>query len=153
MLNRTMDLVLNKKALFDYEVIESFITGIVLTGTEVRSLRNHQGNLKGSWVKLRDGELWLQNMHISAYKFADPKKNHAPIQPRKLLMTKREIERIDQKQKEKGYTLVLTKIFTQGRYIKCELVLGKGKKKFQKKQSIKDRDTKRSVAKELKNLG
>lgn len=147
-----MDLVLNKKALFDYEVIETHITGIVLSGSEVRSLRNKQANLKGSWVKLRHGELWLQNMHISEYKFAQDN-NHPPIRPRKLLMTKRELERIDQKQKEKGYTLVVSKIFTQGRFIKCELILGKGKKKFQKKQSIKDRDTKRSVARELKNLG
>lgn len=144
-----MDLVLNKKALFDYEVIETLEAGMVLQGTEVKSLRAHNGNLKGSWVKVNENELWLQNCHISPYRFA--KNNHPPIQPRKLLLQKREIERIIQKQKEKGYSLVVTKIYTSGKNIKCELALGKGRKKYEKKQHIKNRDQDRHTAKELKN--
>lgn len=145
---QTMNLVVNKKALFDFEVIEAIEAGIVLQGTEVRSIRKNQSNLKGSWVKVMNNELVLHNFHISPYSFAQ--ENHPPIQPRKLLLHKKEIERIIQKQKEKGYTMIVTRLYTKGAKIKCELAIVKGKKEYQKKDLIKKRDLDRTTRKELK---
>lgn len=143
-----MDLVLNKKAVFDYEIVETHEVGIVLCGTEVKSLRHKLGNLKGSWVNTIDGELFLLNMHISPYSYS--KNNHPPIQNRKLLMHKKEIVRLGQKQREKNCTLVITKIFTKGNMIKAELALAKGRKRYEKKQVLKDRDVKRETQKQIK---
>lgn len=145
-----MDFVLNKKALHDYEVIETHEVGIVLCGTEVKSLRKKQANLKGSWVHIIGGELWLLNMHISPYPYSQ--NNHPPIQNRKLLMNKREILRLEQKKREKNYTLIATKIYSKGNYIKAEIALAQGRKKFEKKQVLKDRDTKREIQKQVKHF-
>ena len=143
-----MDLVLNKKAVFDYEIVETHEAGIVLSGTEVKSLRHKMGNLKGSWVNTIEGELFLLNMHISPYSHSQ--KNHPPIQNRKLLMNKKEIIRLENKQREKNCTLVVTKLFTKGNKIKAELALAKGRKRYEKKQVLKDRDVKRETQKQIK---
>lgn len=145
-----MDLVVNKKALFDYDVIETHEVGIVLCGTEVKSLRKKQANLKGSWVNIQNGELWLLNMHIAPYAYSQ--NNHPPIQNRKLLMNKKEILRLEQKKREKNYTLIAIKIYGKGNYIKVEIALAQGRKKFEKKQVLKDRDTKRDVQQQIKRF-
>lgn len=142
-----MDLVLNKKALYDYEVIETHEVGIVLCGTEVKSLRKKQANLKGSWVNIQDGELWLLNTHIAAYPYSQD--NHPPIHNRKLLMNKKEILRLEQKRREKNYTLIATKIYSQGNYIKVSVALAQGRKRFEKKQVLKDRSIEKHTKKEL----
>ncbi|MCF7917515.1 SsrA-binding protein SmpB [Candidatus Gracilibacteria bacterium] len=145
-----MILLENKRISFDYEILETFEAGIVLDGWEVKSLRAKHGNLKSAWVRVRDGEAWLENCSIPAWRYSDeiqPKER-----PRKLLLHKREIEKMIAKSEEKGRTIAPTKIYTKGRTIKCEIVIGKGRKKYEKRQVLKTRDAEREVRKVMKNF-
>ncbi|MCX7857952.1 MAG: SsrA-binding protein SmpB [Deltaproteobacteria bacterium] len=140
----------NRKARHDYEIVETYETGIVLKGTEVKALREGRANLKDSYAKIKDGEIFLMNAHISPYSFGNLN-NHDPERERKLLMHKREIIRLLGKVKERGYTLVpLSMYFDRNNRVKVELALAKGKSKYDKRESIKRRDEKRIEAYERK---
>ena len=119
--------------------------GIVLTGTEVKSLRDGKAVLKDGYAAVHNGEVWLYNVHIPPYAPAT-RENHEPERPRKLLMHRREIERLIGKQKEKGLTLVPTRLyFKGGRHAKVEIALGRGKDMVDKRRSIKERELKREM--------
>ncbi len=140
----------NRKARHDYHIEDSFEAGIVLTGTEVKSIRNGRVNLKDCHARVEGGELFLYNMHISPY---DPgnRFNHDPVRTRKLLMHKAEIGRLAGKVKEKGYALIPLKIYLKQALIKVDLGLAKGKKLYDKRQDIAERDRKREMERTMKD--
>ena len=146
----TMVLVPNKKARAEYAISKTLTAGIVLSGAEVKSLRLKQGSLKGSYIKLVGGELFLINAHISPYKFADPRKDYDPVRSRKLLVTKRELTDIQAQQEQKNVVLVPLSIDAVGRHIKVQVGIGKGLKKYEKRERIKKRDQERDIAREMK---
>jgi SsrA-binding protein len=134
----------NKKAFHDYHVLESFEAGMVLSGSEVKSLRDGHVQLKDSYVIFKDDELWLQNCHISQYS-ASSYNNHEPERLRKLLMHRNEIDKIIGQLKEKGLTMVPLKIYFKEGKAKVEVALVKGKKAHDKRDDIKKRDAKREL--------
>lgn len=135
----------NKKARFDYFIDEVIEAGIVLLGAEVKSLRDGRANLVDSYAKIKRGEVFIHNMHITPYPFA----HHVPLDPlrvKKLLLNKREIRRLIGKTEEKGFTLIPTKVyFAKNGKAKVELALAKGKRKYDKRQSLKEKDLKREM--------
>lgn len=139
----------NRKARHDYQIDETFEAGIVLTGTEVKSVRDTKVNLKDSYARVERNELFLYNMHISPYEQGN-RFNHEPLRIRKLLMHKGEIGRLAGKVKEKGYTLVPLKIYLKRGLIKVELGLGRGKKSYDKRQTIAERDSRREMERAFK---
>lgn len=139
----------NKKAFHDYTILEKYETGIVLTGSEVKSLREGSCNLKDSFVLIEDGEAWLYNCYIAPYKPA-AKWGHDPYRKRKLLLHKREILRIIGKVKEKGLTVVPLQLYFKEGKAKVEIALVKGKAKYEKRESMKEKDIKREISKEYK---
>ena len=141
----------NRKARHDFFIHETYETGLALQGTEVKSLRAGRANLKDSYAVIRDGEVFVENMHISPYEQGNIF-NHDPLRPRKLLMHKAEIVKLFSKTREKGFTLVPLKIYfnDQGR-AKLELALGKGKKLHDKRESEKQRDWNREKSRLLKD--
>ncbi len=141
----------NKKARHDYFIDETFEAGMVLLGPEVKSLREGRGNLADSYAKINKGEVFLHNMHISPYPFA-----HTPPDPtrtRKLLLNKREIKRLIGKTEEKGFTLIPTKVYFSEGKAKVELALAKGKRKYDKRHALKEKDLKREMDEEQKRRG
>ncbi len=122
----------NREAYHHYFILETYEAGIQLTGTEVKSARAGRVNLKDGYVSVRDGEVWLLNVHISPYSHGN-RQNHDPDRERRLLMHKREIYRLQSKTQEKGLTLVPTKLYFKGNLIKCEIGLAKGKKLYDKR--------------------
>lgn len=147
-----MNQILNRKARHDYEILETYETGIVLLGSEVKSIKMGNANLKDSYADIDGGELWLYNFHVSPYKFASEKFNHMPLRPKKLLLHKREIAKLIGKTKEKGYTLVPLKVYTKNGLIKVELALAKGKKLYDKRQSLKERELNLEKERAFKDL-
>jgi SsrA-binding protein len=143
-------LVRNKKARHDYEILETFETGIVLKGTEIKSLKEGGASLQEAYVRVISGEVYLIGATIIAYKFGNIH-NHAEQQDRKLLMHKREILRLAASVKEKGLTLVPLSIYLKRGRAKLEIGLGRGKKLYDKRESIKNKELKRSMQRELKN--
>lgn len=142
----------NKKAVFNYEIIERLETGVCLLGSEVKSIREGRVSLKESWADIKNGEVFLLNCHISPYEAAN-RFNHEPMRPRKLLLHRQEIKRLTGKIKEKGLTLVPTKIYLNEKgKIKVELALARGKRAYEKKEAIKARDLEREVRAEIKRL-
>ncbi|HNS15853.1 MAG TPA: SsrA-binding protein SmpB [Syntrophorhabdaceae bacterium] len=140
----------NKKAYHDYHIEEKFEAGIALTGTEVKALREGKANLKDSYARVKDGELFLVNAHISPYSCGNIY-NHDPKRTRKLLMHAREIYRLIGKVKERGYTLVpLALYFNKRNMAKMEIALAKGKTLYDKRESIKKKDEKRLTAREMR---
>jgi len=147
----TIDIVTqNRKAFYDYFIEETFEAGIMLTGTEVKSLRAGKANLKDSYARIKDGEIFLLNTHISPYSQADGFKQHEPERTRKLLLHKKEIMKLLGKTREKGYTLVPTKIYFKDGKAKVEIGLARGKTSYDKRDSIKARDVKREIAKTIR---
>ena len=136
--------VTNRKALHDYFIIDRFETGIVLKGTEVKSLRQGLANLQDGYALLRNGEVWLIGMHISPFEKGNIN-NHDPKRDRKLLMHKREIRRLIGKVAEKGLTLVPLRVYFKHNIVKIELGLAQGKKSYDKREAIKERETKRQI--------
>ena len=133
----------NRKAYHDFHIDEKFEAGVVLSGTEVKSLREGKANLKESYARIKDGEIFLVNAHISPYTCGNIY-NHEPKRERKLLMHKREIDRLYGKVRERGYTLVpLSLYFNERNRVKVEFGLAKGKTSFDKREDIKRRDEKR----------
>lgn len=140
----------NKRATFDYDLKDTYIAGIALTGAETRSLREHHGSLQGAFVQIKDNEAWLMNSLITPLKTnAANLPSEVQIRNRKLLLKRREIEQLVQA-KQQGNTIVPVKLITKGRYIKLEIAVGRGKRKTDKRQVIKQRDQARDAARELK---
>ena len=139
----------NRKARFDYQVVETFEAGIVLQGSEVKSLRNNQCQLKDSYVAFVGDEAYLQNAHISEYKHSSYN-NHAPERRRKLLMHRRELEKLYGQMREKGLSCVPLKLYFKRGKVKVEVALVRGKQKADKRDTIKKRDASREVAKNLR---
>ena len=140
----------NRKANFDYEIIETFEVGIVLTGTEIKSIRLGKANLKDSYAIIRNNELYLLNLHISKYDQGNIF-NHDETRTRKLLMHKKEILKLQAKLDLEGFTLVPIKLYFKGSKAKILLGLAKGKKNYDKRESIKKKDISRQISKDLKN--
>lgn len=140
----------NKKATFDYFIEEELECGIVLKGTEIKSIREGQANLKDCYAIIRNGEVFLLNMYIAKYNDASIF-NHDERRTRKLLLNKREILKLRDKVEISGYSLVPIKLYFKGNKAKILLGLGKGKKNYDKRESIKEKDIKRSIEKALKN--
>jgi SsrA-binding protein len=137
----------NRQAGYRYNLLERFEAGIVLQGSEVKSLRNGTVQLKDAYAEVKDGEVWLQNMHIAPY---DPaRENHEPERPRKLLLHRREIERLIGKTAERGFTLVPTRLYFSGSRAKVELAVAKGKDLYDKRRSLKDKEQKREMQRAL----
>jgi len=134
----------NRKARHDYIIVDQYEAGLVLTGTEVQSLRLGKANLKDSYAKVKDGEVWLYQMHISPYPFAYYN-NHDPLRVRKLLLHKREILRLYAKANEQGHTLVPLKLYFKAGKAKITIALAKGKREFDKREALRERDHKREV--------
>ena len=139
----------NKKAYFDYEIVDTYETGIVLTGTEIKSIREGNVNLKDSYGVIRNNEIYLLNMHISEYKEGNIF-NHEEKRTRKLLLHKKEILKIKDKVALEGITLVPLKLYFKKNKVKIILGIAKGKKIYDKRESIKKRDTEREIRKQFK---
>jgi len=134
----------NRRARFEYEVIEVHQAGIELTGTEVKSMRQGKANLQDSFARVERGELWLYNCHVSPYDHGN-RFNHDPVRRRRLLMHSREIEKLKSKMQEKGLTLIPLKIYFKRNWVKVDLALARGKRLYDKRESITKRDTKRQL--------
>lgn len=141
--------ILNRQAKFNYEILETYESGIVLTGTEIKSLRNGNANIKDSYANIKNGEIFLLNMHISHYEEGNIF-NHEETRTRKLLLHKKEILKLKNKVDLNGYTIVPLKIYFVKRKAKILLGLAKGKKNYDKREDIKKRDIEREVRKEFK---
>ncbi|HLN18850.1 MAG TPA: SsrA-binding protein SmpB [Patescibacteria group bacterium] len=142
---------INKRANFDYDILEKYEAGLVLAGYEVKSIKTGHVSLKESFVTFHDQELYLTNAHIPLYQHAGIVQNYNPTQPRKLLLKKSEIKQLIGSARTKGLTLVPIRIYTKRRYLKLEFGLGKGKKEFDKREKIKKRDDFRRAEREMKN--
>lgn len=141
--------IINRKAKFDYFTYETYEAGIVLTGTEIKSVRNGKANIKDSYAIIRDDEAYLLNAHISLYKEGSSF-NHEEQRTRKLLLHKKEILKIKNKFDIEGYTLIPLKMYFKGEKLKVLLGVCKGKKNYDKKQSLKERDIMREANRNLK---
>lgn len=137
-------IALNKKAYHDYAVLDKYETGIVLHGTEVKSLREHKASLVDSYARVKNAEIWLLNANIAVYKHGTFT-NHKPTSSRKLLMKRSEIRKIGNKLKDKSLTLIPLKLYFSGPFVKVELGLAKGKKLYDKRESIKRADIQRQL--------
>jgi SsrA-binding protein len=142
------DVATNRQASYRYHLLEKIECGIALQGSEVKSLREGGVQLKDAYAEVRDGEVWLRNMHIAPYKPA-ARDNHDPERPRKLLLHRGEIERLIGKTAERGLTLVPTRIYFSGPRAKVELALARGKEMHDKRRSIKERETRREIERAL----
>jgi SsrA-binding protein len=145
-----MLLLKNKKATFEYEILKKFEAGVVLSGAEVKSLRNKSGSFVGSFVKLLGGEAFLLNAQITPYSFAD-NKDYDPKRTRKLLLNKHELKELEEITAQKGKTLVPLAFMLAGNKIKLEFAVGRGKKAYDKRADIKKRDLDRELARAKKN--
>ncbi|MGQ0802419.1 MAG: SsrA-binding protein SmpB [Actinomycetota bacterium] len=140
----------NRKARYDYHVLESFECGIVLAGAEVKSIREGHANLQDGYARVEGGEVWLHGMHISPYEFS--RLELEPVRPRKLLLHRKQIDELERATAEKGVTLVpLSVYFKEGR-AKVELAVAKGKRQYDKRRAIQERDAKREAERAMKGL-
>ena len=136
----------NKRARFDYEIIDTYTAGIVLTGTEIKSIRQGKASLSDAYCYVTNGEVWVKNMYIAEY-FYGSYNNHTERRERKLLLTRTEIRKLEKDGKEAGFTIVPLRMFINERGLaKLVIGLGRGKKEYDKRQSIKEREDKRSMA-------
>jgi SsrA-binding protein len=140
----------NRKAYHDYTIEETVEAGIQLLGTEVKSLRQGKANLKDSYVTVKDSEVFLLNCHISPYSHGNIM-NHDPLRTRKLLLHRREIERLKGKILQKGYTLIPLKLYFKGSFAKVEVGFAKGKRKYEKRDAIREREAKRAIERVIKS--
>ena len=140
----------NRKAYHDYLILQSFETGIILTGTEVKSVREGKINLKDSYATIKNNEIFVLNMHISPYHHATAF-NHEPLRNRKLLLHRAEINKLDGKIKERGLTLIPLKVYLKKGHVKIELALVKGKKLYDRRDDIAKRDLDRETKREAKH--
>jgi SsrA-binding protein len=138
----------NRKARFEYEILQKFECGIVLRGTEVKSLRAGKCNLQDSYASFDNGELYIHNLHINEYDFGN-RENHKPNRDRKLLMHLREIMKLKSQVEEKGLTLVPLSLYFSGHIVKLEISLVRAKKKYDKREDVKKRDTEREIRRDF----
>ncbi len=140
----------NRQAYFNYHIEDKYVAGIVLLGTEVKSIRDSKVSFNDAFCILTDGELWLRGLYIAEYALGTSN-NHIAVHDRKLLLTKKEIKKLQTKIKEKGYTIVPLRVFMNDKnLVKLEIGLGKGKKLHDKRETIKSRDTEREIKRYLK---
>lgn len=144
-------LIQNKKARFNYEIIESFEAGIELLGNEVKSVRKGQGNIDTAYIIVRGGEVFLMNCEISLYQPRNAPEAHELTRIRKLLLTKKEIQTLADIDGKKGLTIVPISLYNKGTKIKVQVAIARGKKKFDKRETIKKRETDREIRRTLKN--
>jgi SsrA-binding protein len=142
-------IVENRRARHDYHLLDKVEAGLVLAGTEVKALREGKATLQQAYADVRDGEAWLVGLHIPEYG-AGNRANHEPDRPRKLLMHRREIERLYAQVREKGFTLIPTRLYFKDGRVKAEIAVGRGKELRDKRRSIADREAKRQLERELK---
>ncbi len=142
----------NRKARHDYEILETYEAGVVLTGTEIKSVREGRVNLRDGFVLLKDGEAWLMNVHISPYSHGSLH-NHEPRRPRKLLLHKGEINRLAGRVQEKGWTIIPLRMYLKGGWAKVEIGLARGKRQYDKRRDIAKREFEREKARYLKRKG
>ena len=142
------DVASNRQASFRYEFLDRLECGIVLRGTEVKSLRDGAVQLKDGYASLHEGELWLHNVHIPPYGPAS-RENHEPERQRKLLVHKRQLQDLTMRVNERGLTLVPTRMYFKGPHAKVEIAVARGKDRYDKRQAIKERDTKRDMQRAL----
>ncbi len=135
----------NKRARFDYEISDTYVAGIVLTGTEIKSIREGRASLTDSYCLVENGEIWVKGMNISEY-FYGSYNNHVARRDRKLLLNKKEIAKLSKNAEDAGFTIVPMRMFINERgFAKLQIGLGRGKKQYDKRQSIKEREDKRSI--------
>ena len=139
----------NPVARHNYDIIDTLEAGIVLTGTEIKSIRNGKANLKDSYVNIKDGEAYVYGMHISPYEHGNIF-NKDPLRNRKLLLNKRELNRLYGQIKQKGYSLIPISLYFKKNYVKVELGIGKGKNLYDKRQEIAKKDTQMKIRRELR---
>lgn len=140
----------NRKAFHDYYIEDRIEAGIILTGTEIKSIRNGRVNLKDSYARLDEGEIWVHQMHISPYEQGN-RFNHDPLRPRKLLLHRAEINKLIGKIQQQGLTLIPIKIYLKKGMAKVELAVGQGKKNYDKRQALAEREGKRDIERALRD--
>ena len=140
----------NKKARHDYQILETIEAGLVLTGTEIKSVRERRINLKDGFAQIHNGEAWLMNVHISEYTQGN-RFNHDPLRARKLLLHNKEIQKLTGQTSEKGITIVPLKVYLKHGFAKVLLGIAKGKHDYDKRETIKKRDQEREIRRTLKN--
>ncbi len=145
-------LIKNKKATFNYEILEKFDAGIELFGYEVKSIKNKQGNIESAHITIRGGEVFLINANIPPYQPANTPKDYDFERHRRLLLTKKELKTLEELEGKKGLTVVPISMYTKGNKIKVEIAVVRGKKKFDKREDIKKRDAQRDTERETKNM-
>ena len=142
--------IVNRQARFNYFIDETYEAGIVLTGTEIKSIRNGKANLKDSYANIKNGELYIYNLHISPYEFGNIY-NKDPLRDRKLLLTRREINKLIGKIQTKGYSLIPISLYFKDSLVKVELGIGKGKKLYDKREDLAKKDAQKKIAHALKS--
>lgn len=143
-------LAYNRRAKFDYDFIETYEAGLVLLGTEVKSLRAKNVSLKGAFVTIKDGQAWLTNATIPPWQVVNAPEGYEPARPRRLLLKKSELKHLIGTKQTQGLTIIPVRLYSRGPYIKLELALARGKRKFDKKQQKKERDIARDVERLLR---
>ena len=143
------DLAVNRRAFHDYFIDEKYEAGVMLTGTEVKSTRNGRANLRDGFVRIDGSEAWLENVHISPYAQGNAM-NQEPMRPRKLLLHRKEISSLIGKVKQKGYTLVPLRLYITRNHIKVEVGLARGKRQYDKREAIAEREAKREIARAVR---
>ncbi|HEX9099073.1 MAG TPA: SsrA-binding protein SmpB [Candidatus Dormibacteraeota bacterium] len=146
---RERDIAVNRRAYHDYFIDEKLEAGIMLTGSEVKSVRNGRANLRDGFVRIDANEAWLENVHISPYMQANLM-NHEPLRPRKLLLHRKEISSLIGKVRQKGYTLIPLRMYFSRNHAKVEVGLARGKKQYDKREAIAERDAKREIARAMR---
>lgn len=144
------NLSINPRARFDYEIIETFEAGLVLLGHEVKSVRQGQMSLKGAYAAIRGNEVWLLSGRIAPYAKAGPLPGYEPTRSRKLLLKKEEVKKLIGRLQTERLTLIPLRVYAKGRHLKIELGLGKGKKKYEKKEAIKKQAVEREMAQAMR---
>lgn len=147
--DKERDVAVNRRAYHDYFIDEKYEAGVALTGTEVKSIRNGRANLRDGFVRIDGGEAWLENVHISPYAQGNLM-NHDPLRPRKLLLHRRQISSLIGKVKQKGYTLIPLRVYFTRNHAKVEIGLARGKRQFDKREAIAEREAKREIARAVR---
>ncbi|HEY8798588.1 MAG TPA: SsrA-binding protein SmpB [Candidatus Dormibacteraeota bacterium] len=150
--DKERDVAVNRRAYHDYFIDDKLEAGIMLTGTEVKSVRNGRTNLRDGFVRIDGNEAWLENVHISPYEQANLM-NHEPMRPRKLLLHRKEISSLIGKVRQKGYTLIPLRVYFSRNHAKVEVGLARGKKQYDKREAIAERDAKREIARAMRSRG
>lgn len=146
---REREVAVNRRAYHDYFIDEKYEAGVVLTGSEVKSIRGGRANLRDGFIRIDGSEAWLENVHISPYVQANLM-NHEPMRPRKLLLHRKQIATLIGKVKQKGYTLIPLRIYFARNHAKVEVGLGRGKRQYDKRQAMAERDAKREIERAMR---